>query len=201
MTTCRRIGYLLLLALAGQNGCAAQSSPHGGASPFEAGTTLFTAVLDAITAREVVGVVKIVPTPVEPPVKGQLPLPVHWSPTRQSELDSRRGTIVALGFAVDSIAELGDCPGFWSTAEMRTGCPASPQTTIAVSHSYELSAPDRAIVKKRYSRGAEPDSAVTLLFVVRTPAGAAMVVSEYYLRRDSQGFWVVVGKRVLLQTE
>lgn len=201
MNRCWRTGCVLLVLLLGQSGCATRLDPRVAASPFEVGASVYAAVLDAITIREVVGLVKIVPKFIESPGREEFPLPVHWSSMGDNELDGRRREISAMGFALDSIAETGDCPGFWSTADMRTGCPTSSQTTILVSRSRMLSSIERATVKERYSRGVEPESAVTLLFVVSTPAGAAVVVSEYYVCQSRQGFWVVVGKRVLFQTE
>lgn len=184
-------------------GCASPVRPQVSASPFPVDSSLFAVVLDAVTAREAPGTVGVVPLPLAVTELRGIPLPALSDPIGIAELGQRERTIRELGFQLDSIADTGDCPGFWTQMEMRQGCPAAPHTTIMVSRPRLMSAAEVSKAMAHFVRGAdEPEVVVRLLFVFTSPDGAGIIVTDYFARRDGVvRSWEVVGKRVVFQTE
>ncbi len=181
--------------------CTPPATPLIVSSPFAVDTSLFGAALDAITAREVAGKVRVVPYPMISPDLRGIPLPVQQAPVSLTELAERKRTVIALGFALDSVADPGNCPGFWSQAEARAACPQVATTTVVASWPRELESSDREYFARTFGSEDLPTVVVRLMFVATTPDGAGIVVTDYFATKVQDRGWRVIGKRVVFQTE
>lgn len=192
-----------LSAVACLVGCAPPVKPQVSASPFPVDSSLFAVVLDAVTAREAAGAVGVVPEPLAVRDIRGIPLPAPRDTIGADELAQRERSIRELGFRVDATADRGNCPGYWSRREMRAGCPAAPRTTIMVSRSQPLTRAEASEALTHFVRSpAPPEVVVRLLFVIASPDGAGVMVTDYFARRGgADARWMVVGKRVVFQTE
>lgn len=188
---------LTVMALAALTACGRTVGPGVVASPFPADSSLFAVALDAVSAREVMGSVGVVPDLLDLPSLEGVPLPVRFMPTDASERAMRRQAIRSLGFRVDSIADPGNCPGFWSNQSARSECPAAPRTTIVQSRPQRVS---EGFCADSRPRGGG-SHCVRLLFVFSGPDGSGLTVADYFARHTAGAGWSIVGKRIVFQTE
>ncbi|MEZ4379054.1 MAG: hypothetical protein R3B35_12300 [Gemmatimonadales bacterium] len=192
------LSLLLLLAACGVVDDRAASAQVP-ASPFAVDSSLFSAVLDAITAREVSGQVMVSPDILPHPDLTDVPVPEGWIVPGPEERAYRIGVIRSFGFIADTFIGMAGCPSAISTLEMREACPQHTSTSIALTAPITIQPAEMERMLTR-TRGVAPEVRVQMLVAVRTPHYAGLRLQECYARRAGLG-WQVVGKRVLFQTD
>ncbi|HRP09360.1 MAG TPA: hypothetical protein PLL69_12825, partial [Gemmatimonadales bacterium] len=176
------------------SGCAVgPGSAQAAASPFPRDSSILGAVLDAVTIREAPGQVFISTRLVEDHDGQGLPYPVRYVDEPTSATAARIAVIRGMGLAVDSVVDIGDCPGYWNEIDRTALCPAVQRTTIAVSPPRSLSDAEITTAMLYTVHGPfRPSVAVRVLFVHAGPMGASLILEEYFCHRSGDGQWFVV---------